>query len=121
MSSHISSSYHFSERIKSQSHVLMCPKSTWKGEDYDVIDIHYNGAMWFLLKGSQYMLKFQSIYGRKSADRTEHGNYVIFFGFFGHCFRQFRGLKSQEMKYFLKIYEGGSVGMLSYEPCQPFI
>ena len=23
---------------------------------------------------------------------------------FGHCFRQFRGLESQEMKYFLKIY-----------------
>ena len=62
MSTHISSTYHFSERIKSQSHVLMCPKSTWKGEDYDVIDIPYNWAMRFLLKGSQYLLKFQSIY-----------------------------------------------------------
>ena len=26
------------------------------------------------------------------------------FSLFGHCFRQFRGLESQEMKYFLKIY-----------------
>ena len=45
-----------------------------------------------------------SLYGRKSTDRTEHGNDDIFFCFFGHCFRQFRGLESQEMKYFLKIY-----------------
>ena len=43
------------------------------------------------------------------------------FSFFGHCFRQFRGLKSQEMKYFLKMYQRGSVGMLSYQPYQPFI
>ena len=28
--------------------------------------------------------------------RTEHGNDVIFFVFFGHCFRQFRGLESQQ-------------------------
>ena len=27
-----------------------------------------------------------------------------FFFLFGHCFWQFRGLESQEMKYFLKIY-----------------
>ena len=43
-------------------------------------------------------------YWRKSADRTKHGNGVIFFVFFVHCFQQFRGLESQEMKYFLEMY-----------------
>ena len=44
-----------------------------------------------------------------------------FFSLFGHCFRQFRGLESQEMKYFLKVYLCGSVGMVLYQPYQPFI
>ena len=44
-----------------------------------------------------------------------------FFVFFGHCFQQFRGLESQEMKYFLQIYECPSEELLSYQPYQPFI
>ena len=54
-----------------------------------------------------------------SVQSMEMMSYFLFF--FGNCFRQFRGLKSQEMKYFLEIYWCGSVGMLSYQPYQPFV
>ena len=46
-------------------------------------------------------------------------SYFLFF--FGPCFRQFRGLESQEMKYVLKIYWCPSVEMPSYQSYQPFI
>ena len=46
---------------------------------------------------------------------------MSYFLFFDHCFRQFRGLKGQQMQYILKIYQCGSTGMPPYQPYQNFI
>ena len=63
----------------------------------------------------------EGVYGRKSTDCTEHENYVISFVFLATVFWQFRGLESQEMKYFLQMYDCPSEELLTCQPYQPFI